>query len=242
MRMRPGPGLNSLIWLLWHMARTEDAAVNPVVAGRDQVLDDEWMRRMNVPWRIIGTGMTDDEVTEMTARADIASVRAYRSAVGLRTREVVGTLRPEAWDEIVGVEDIRRAAAAGAFRDWVEGTTYPWLGLDPRRSTRQLSTPPQRRAHRRSGHNPRSGRFRPWHLRVRTSWVSCFQACYSASPGPRRLLPPSNVAYRKIDVQDAATGRVVPCCSLVSDPRRARSSPPDRVPFGMSGCLRCYVG
>lgn len=128
MRMRPGPRLNSLVWLLWHMARTEDAAVNPVVAGRDQVLDDEWMRRMNVPWRIIGTGMTDDEVTEMTGRADIASVRAYRSAVGLRTREVVGTLRPEAWDEIVGVEDIRRAAAAGALRDWVEGTTYPWLG------------------------------------------------------------------------------------------------------------------
>jgi hypothetical protein len=126
MQMRPGPGLNSLVWLLWHMARTEDAAVNPVVAGREQVLDDEWMRR--VPWRIIGTGMTDDEVTEMTARADIAAVRAYRSAVGLRTREVVGTLRLEAWDEIVGAEDIKRGAAAGAFRDWVEGTEYPWLG------------------------------------------------------------------------------------------------------------------
>jgi len=53
------------------MARTENAAVNPVVAGRDQVLDDEWMGRMDVLWRIIGTGMTDDEVTEMTARADI---------------------------------------------------------------------------------------------------------------------------------------------------------------------------
>ena len=116
------------VWLLWHMARTEDAAVNPVVAGRDQILDDEWMYRMNVPWRIIGTGMTDDEVTEMTARADIAAVRAYRSAVGLRTREVVGALRPEAWDEIVDVEDVKRGALAGAFRDWVEGTKYPWLG------------------------------------------------------------------------------------------------------------------
>ena len=128
MRIRPGSGLNSLVWLLWHMARTEDAAVNPVVAGRAQVLDDEWMRRMNVPWRIIGTGMTDGEVTEMTARADISAVRAYRSAVGLRTREVVRALRPEAWDEIVGVEDIKRGAVAGAFRDWVEGTNYPWLG------------------------------------------------------------------------------------------------------------------
>ena len=110
------------------MARTEDAAVNPVVAGRDQVLDDEWVRRMNVPWRIIGTGMTDDEVTEMSARADVSAVRAYRSAVGVRTREVVQALRADVWDDIVGDEDIRRAARTGAFRDWVEGTKYPWLG------------------------------------------------------------------------------------------------------------------
>jgi hypothetical protein len=31
------------------MARTEDAAVNLVVAGRGQVLDEAWMQRMNVP-------------------------------------------------------------------------------------------------------------------------------------------------------------------------------------------------
>ncbi len=128
MRLRPGPRLNSLVWLLWHMARTEDAAVNPVVAARDQVLDEHWLRRMNVPWRTIGTGMTTDEVTEMSTRADVGAVRAYRSAVGRRTQEVVRALRPEAWDEIVEVPDIRRAAAAGALRDWVEGASYPWLG------------------------------------------------------------------------------------------------------------------
>ncbi len=128
MRMRPGPGLNSLVWILWHIARTEDAAVNAVVAGFDQVLDDEWVHRMTVPWRIIGTGMTDDEVTHLTARADVAAVRAYRSAVGLRTRAVVQALRPDAWDEIVGAEDIKRAAVAGAFRDLVEGGEYPWRG------------------------------------------------------------------------------------------------------------------
>ena len=128
MRMRPGKGLNSLVWLLWHMARTEDAAVNPVVAGRDQVLDDAWMRRMNVPWRIIGTGMTDDEVAELSARADVGAVRAYRLAVGQRTREVARALPAEAWDEVLGAADIRRGGVAGAFRDWVDGADYPWMG------------------------------------------------------------------------------------------------------------------
>jgi len=127
MRMRPGVGLNSLVWLLWHMARTEDVSVNLVVVDGRQVLDDDWVRRLNLPWRHIGTGMPEDEVTELTARADLAALRAYRNAVGLRTQEVVRTLKPAAWEEIVGVADTARAAAAGAFRSntgWAEGVGY----------------------------------------------------------------------------------------------------------------------
>jgi hypothetical protein len=128
MRVRPGQGLNSCVWLLWHMARTEDVAVNLVVAGRGQVLDERWTRRMNVPWRIIGTGMAEDEVADVTNRADVAAVRAYRTAVGLRTREVVQALRGEAWHEIVGDADIERATSAGAFGSRIVGRKHPWLG------------------------------------------------------------------------------------------------------------------
>jgi hypothetical protein len=93
-------------------------------------LDDHWLHRLNVPWRTIGTGMTDDEVSELSAQADVAAIRAYRSAVGLRTREVVTTLRPEAWDEILGIADTDPANAAGAFaRGWVDGLGYrAWQG------------------------------------------------------------------------------------------------------------------
>jgi len=108
MRVRPGKGLNSLVWLLWHTARVEDVAVSLVVAGSEQVLNDDWIRRMNVPWRIIGTGMSDDEVGDFTTRADIAAVRAYRNAVGRRTRDVVPAIRPEAWDEMLGLPDTAR--------------------------------------------------------------------------------------------------------------------------------------
>ncbi len=131
MRIRPAPGMNSIVWLLWHMARTEDVAVNLVVAARPQVFDEGWARRMNIPRRDMGTGMTEDEVRELTEHADVAAVREYRSAVGERTREVVAALRPEAWDEILGVGDTTRAASAGAFGpdDWVDGVGHrPWQG------------------------------------------------------------------------------------------------------------------
>ena len=132
MRARPGGGVNSLIWLLWHMARVEDASVNLVVSDGRQVLDGDWARRMNVPWRTIGTGMTDRDAADLTKGADIDAVCAYRAAVARRTREVARALRPDAWDEAVGFADTSRAAAAGAYAPntaWSDGVGYrPWQG------------------------------------------------------------------------------------------------------------------
>jgi DinB superfamily len=128
MRVRPAPGVNSLVWLLWHMARTEDVAVNLVVAARDQVFDGGWARRMNIDRPDMGTGMTDAEVANLSARADVAGVRAYRSAVGVRTRQVVAALPAAAWDERLGLADTTRAAAAGAFGPndlWIPGVGHP---------------------------------------------------------------------------------------------------------------------
>jgi hypothetical protein len=128
LRARPGAGLNSILWLLWHMARTEDASVNLVVADGRQVLDDDWIGRLGVPWRHIGTGMSEDEAAELTRRADAAAVRAYRDAVGRRTREVVRSLAPAAWVEPVTRADTARAAAAGAFgpkAGWADAAGFP---------------------------------------------------------------------------------------------------------------------
>jgi hypothetical protein len=132
MRARPGEGVNSLVWLLWHMARVEDVAVNLVVSDGRQVLEDDWSRRMNIPWRTIGTGMSETEAAEVTKRADVEAVRAYRAAVAGRTRTVVRVLPAATWEEIVGLADTSRAAAAGAYAPstaWGDGVGYPsWQG------------------------------------------------------------------------------------------------------------------
>jgi len=36
MRLRPGKETNSIAWLVWHMARTEDVVVNLVVVDNDR--------------------------------------------------------------------------------------------------------------------------------------------------------------------------------------------------------------
>ena len=128
MRLRPREDLNSLAWILWHIARAEDIIVNPVLAGRDQVLDDAWLRRLGIARRDFGIGMTSPEVAALTAQVDLAALREYRDAVGRRTREVVGGFRPEDWQGETQAAALERAAGDGAFGDRREGMVKAFTG------------------------------------------------------------------------------------------------------------------
>ena len=92
LRARPHPGVNTVAWLLWHSARIEDVALNRFLSDRQQVLGD-WLERLEVPRRDVGTGMSDAEVDELSTRLDLEALRGYLDAVTSRTLVVVETLR-----------------------------------------------------------------------------------------------------------------------------------------------------
>ena len=91
MRVRPREDLNSLAWLMWHVARAEDIMVNQVLSGRAQIFEDGWATRLGITRRDFGIGMTSAEVTELTS-ARCAST-ATRSA-GARARSSAASRRP----------------------------------------------------------------------------------------------------------------------------------------------------
>jgi len=128
MRVRPREDLNSLAWLMWHIARAEDIIVNTVLAGRAQVFDDAWMKRLAITRRDFGIGMSSAEVTELTAQIEPGALREYRDAVGTRTREVVGGFKPQDWDGTVSPETVQRAAADGAFGARTEALSKAFPG------------------------------------------------------------------------------------------------------------------
>ena len=115
MRVRPREDLNSIAWLVWHIARAEDIFVNPVLAGRDQVFDDAWMKRLGVSRKDFGIGMKSAEVSDLTRSMNIDALREYRDAVGKRTREVIGGFQPQDWEGQVQQSAMERAAAEGGF-------------------------------------------------------------------------------------------------------------------------------
>ena len=123
-RTCPHPAVNSIAWLIWHMARAEDLAVSRLVARRPPVISDgAWPVRLGVSRRDVGTGMTDDEVADLSARLNLDGLRSYWDAVGERTVSVVQALSPEQLDEINEPEYVRQICAEdGLFVDeagWV---------------------------------------------------------------------------------------------------------------------------
>ena len=137
LRQSPAANINSIAWLLWHMARCEDVAVNTVIRNRAEVLDgDNWPDQLGVGTRHIGTGDTYTEVVAFSRKVDIEALRAYRDAVGRETRAWVNTVDFVTLNGLITVEDAHRAASRGAFgplAQWVEPLwadgkrTHAWI-------------------------------------------------------------------------------------------------------------------
>jgi DinB family protein len=133
MRVRPREDLNSLAWLLWHIARAEDVLVNLVIAEQPQVFDEAWAKRLDVARPDFGIGMTSPEVSELTRRIDLGALREYRDTVGRRTRELIGRFQARDWEGQVTVAAVERAAASGVFGARTEAMTKAFPGR-PRRA------------------------------------------------------------------------------------------------------------
>jgi hypothetical protein len=115
MRVRPREDLNSLAWLMFHISRAEDVFLNTLLAGRPQVLDDAWSKRLGIARRDFGFGMTSAEVNDLTQQVDVGALREYRDAVGHRTREIVGGFKPQDWQGTIETQAVERAAADGSL-------------------------------------------------------------------------------------------------------------------------------
>ena len=115
MRVRPREDLNSIAWLVFHIARAEDIFLNVILAGRPQVFEDGWAKKLDVTRRDFGIGMTSAEVTDLTRQIHLGALKEYRDAVGTRTREIVGGFTAQDWQGVSSPEAVQRAADQGGF-------------------------------------------------------------------------------------------------------------------------------
>jgi hypothetical protein len=133
MRVRPREDLNSLAWIMWHIARAEDIMANLILSGRDQVHDEGWAPKLKITRPDFGVGMSMGEVADLSRQVDIAALRDYRDAVGQRTRELVGAYGPKDWEGEVEATAAERAGALGCFGPRTEALVKGLTGR-PRRA------------------------------------------------------------------------------------------------------------
>ena len=89
-RAIPSKGEHSIAWMLFHIARIKDIAMNLLVAGTPQLYPkDNWAKKLKSTIPHSANKMDDDDVAQLSAALDMKALRDYRIAVGKRTRAIV---------------------------------------------------------------------------------------------------------------------------------------------------------
>jgi hypothetical protein len=117
----------SIAWVIWHIARIEDITMNLLVAGSPQLAySDNWLARIKSPCSDTGNAMDRQAVTLLSSSVDIDALRAYRVAVGRRTREIVKTLNVEDLKRKVSPDRIQMIIDQGAVVPEAKGIVNYW--------------------------------------------------------------------------------------------------------------------
>jgi hypothetical protein len=118
---------NSIVWNIWHIARIEDVAVNMLVAGSQQVFTlERWQPELGVDARDTGNAMPGEQILRLSQQIDIPALRAYRLAVGRRTRQVVKQLSPERLKDKVNPARLDTVQEDGAVVPAASGLIEYW--------------------------------------------------------------------------------------------------------------------
>ena len=107
--------------------RSEDVAMNRLVAGSPQILHkDKWLERIRATVSDTGNAMDENDVADLSAQIDIKGLRAYRLAVGRRTREIVKQLQPEQLKQKVEPVRLQQLLDEGAVVEEARGIVDYW--------------------------------------------------------------------------------------------------------------------
>ena len=98
---QPGPGANSVGWLVWHLCRVQDDHVADV-AGHEQVWTAQgFLDRFGLDLRAGDTGYGHSPADVAAVRVDGGTLTAYVEAVYAQTESYLRTLSAEHLDRVV---------------------------------------------------------------------------------------------------------------------------------------------
>ena len=103
----------TIAWALLHIARIEDLTINMLVAGTEQLFNNEWKERLNVAITDTGNALSDDEIMELSKTINTTELLRYRNEVAKRTRQIIQLLAPEDMKRKIAPADLTRILENG---------------------------------------------------------------------------------------------------------------------------------
>jgi hypothetical protein len=129
MKERPGGVGNSVAWLVWHVARSEDMIVNAIIREQPQILlEDAWQEKLGIDATHIGTGLGDDEVGNFTDKLDPIAADDYWRTVAESTYEWLRTLEASDLDRIPDFDKVLKAIPSVLASGDSQGAIDFWNG------------------------------------------------------------------------------------------------------------------
>lgn len=118
---------HSVAWVIFHIARIEDVAINMLVAESTPVLEtDNWQKRLNSPIYHTANEMSDEEVVDLSNTLDLEGLFAYRIAVGQRTRDIVSQLQPTDLKRKPSTAQLQKILDEGLVIEAAKGIVEYW--------------------------------------------------------------------------------------------------------------------
>jgi hypothetical protein len=127
LRRIPNNEDHSILWAIWHIARIEDVTMNLLVADNPQIfLEGDWQDRMEIEFPDTGNAMSPENVVKLSETISIPALRAYRSMVGIKTREIVTKLQPQEVRNNVSPSRLQQVIDDGAVVEAASGILDYW--------------------------------------------------------------------------------------------------------------------
>ncbi|MDR2901364.1 MAG: hypothetical protein LBV20_07595 [Treponema sp.] len=82
----------SIVWDIYHITRIEDMISNILMAGKDEIFDENIQAELGITIKDTGNAMTAAEIDVFNKQIDIKALKKYRKLVGISTQKILGTL------------------------------------------------------------------------------------------------------------------------------------------------------
>ena len=121
LRNRIIPSINPIIWMVWHILRSQDMFLSNVVFDDEQIFHSgNWHNKLGIDTQHTGTGMTVEEADQLAATVRIEPLRLYNKALKEHSLKLLSKVTELKSNQLDSAEAIAtRLRAADAFPEEV---------------------------------------------------------------------------------------------------------------------------